>query len=139
MPRKDIYHNAVKQALIKDGWTITHDPFSVKIGKKILQVDLGGEKIIAAEKGSRKIAVEIKSFVGASEVNDLQKAVGQYVMYLRIFSKINIHRMLYIAVPESAFESVFQIELGQLFLEDNFLNLIVFDEIQEVITRWIPN
>ncbi len=71
--------------------------------------------------------------------HDLQKAIGQYIMYLRIFAKINIHRTLYLAVPKSTYESIFQIELGKLFLEDNFLNLIVFDETEEVISKWIPN
>ncbi len=27
MPAQDLYHNIVKNALLKDGWTITHDPF----------------------------------------------------------------------------------------------------------------
>lgn len=26
MPRKDKYHDQVKRALEKDGWTISHDP-----------------------------------------------------------------------------------------------------------------
>ena len=27
MPARDMYHNAVKAALINDGWTVTHDPY----------------------------------------------------------------------------------------------------------------
>jgi hypothetical protein len=30
MPAKDIYHEEVKNALIKDGWTITDDPYIIK-------------------------------------------------------------------------------------------------------------
>jgi XisH protein len=30
---KDIFHEIVKEALIKDGWTITHDPYQVKMKK----------------------------------------------------------------------------------------------------------
>ncbi len=33
---KDIIHEQVKNALIKDGWTITHDPFPLRIGQKNL-------------------------------------------------------------------------------------------------------
>jgi len=29
MPAKDIYHERVKKALEKDGWTITNDPFKL--------------------------------------------------------------------------------------------------------------
>jgi hypothetical protein len=34
MPAKDIYHETVKAALIKDGWTITDDPLNLKIGTR---------------------------------------------------------------------------------------------------------
>lgn len=81
MPARDIYHDAVKNALIKDGWIITQDPLSLRIGKKDLFIDLGAEKLLAAEKGSDKIAVEIKSFVGSSEIRDLENALGQFVLY----------------------------------------------------------
>jgi hypothetical protein len=30
MPAKDLYHEAVKNALIKDGWTITADPYPIE-------------------------------------------------------------------------------------------------------------
>lgn len=33
MPSRDIYHNTVKNALLKDGWTITHDPLRLEWGK----------------------------------------------------------------------------------------------------------
>nr|WP_271254365.1 element excision factor XisH family protein [Pseudanabaena sp. Chao 1811] len=59
MPARDIYHNTVKTALEKDGWTITHDPFPLQIGKKRLSVDLGAERLISAEKNLQKIVVEM--------------------------------------------------------------------------------
>ena len=49
MPAKDLYHEAVKNALIKDGWTITHDPLTLKIGESRLFMDLGAEQMIGAE------------------------------------------------------------------------------------------
>lgn len=57
MPAKDIYHEIVKQALIKNDWTITDDPLKLTIGGRSLYVDLGAEKLIAAQKGNQKIAV----------------------------------------------------------------------------------
>ena len=56
MPAKDIYHNNVKNALIKDGWKITHDPLRLEWGGKDMYVDLGAEELLAAEKGGRQIA-----------------------------------------------------------------------------------
>lgn len=139
MPKKDIYHNTVKRALEKDGWTITHDPFTLSIGDKDLFADLGAERIISAQKGVRKIIVEVKSFVSQSEVYDLEQATGQYTIYLRILKKAQSEWLLYLAVPKRTFKSIFQHELGELLLEDGFLNLIVFDEEQEEIVRWIPD
>lgn len=99
MPAKDIYHNTVKTALIKDGWTITHDPFHLKLRKgKNLFVDLGAERLIAAEKDTQKIAVEIKSFVSASVMKDLEEALGQFMLYLHLLKRYDSERILYLAV-----------------------------------------
>jgi hypothetical protein len=39
MPRRDLFHDAVRNALVKDGWTITHDPYILRFGDQRLQVD----------------------------------------------------------------------------------------------------
>lgn len=139
MAKRDIYHDAVKRALEKDDWTITHDPFRLDIGEKSLSADLGAERLICADKGMRKIVVEIKSFVGPSDVRDFEQAIGQYVVYLRILRKSGSDRLLYLAVTQDTFDRIFAIELGQLFLEDQFVRVLTFDEDSEVITQWIPD
>jgi predicted RecB family endonuclease len=81
MPAKDSFHNAVKNALIKDGWNITHDPLILGFGKRELYVDFGAELPIGAEKDGRKIAVEVKSFMGKSDINDFKNAIGTSILY----------------------------------------------------------
>ncbi|MBE9079320.1 XisH family protein [Romeria aff. gracilis LEGE 07310] len=139
MPARDIYHNTVKRALQKDGWTITHDPFPLKIGKKRLSADLGAERLISAERGLQKIIVEIKSFVGQSDVKDLEQALGQYVLYHQILNEMGTDRSLYLAVSQPTYNSVFTIELGQVLLKNQVIKLIVFDDESEVIVQWIPS
>ena len=63
MPAKGFYHDTFVTTLKKDGWTITHDPLTVSVGKTDLLIDLGAERILAAERGGERIAVEIKSFI----------------------------------------------------------------------------
>lgn len=81
MPPRDLYHDAVKEILVKDGWTITDDPFTMKFGTLRLFADLAAEKLLAAERAGRRIVVEIKVFAGPSKVADLEQAVGQYSIY----------------------------------------------------------
>ncbi|NJL38743.1 MAG: fatty-acid synthase [Leptolyngbyaceae cyanobacterium RM2_2_4] len=137
MPAKDIYHDSCKQALIKDGWHISHDPYNLKIGRKDLFIDLAGEKLITAEKDTQKIAVEIKSFISPSEIRDLETALGQYVLYQNILSRIDPERTLYLAIRDASFLKLFEQEVGQILLENQVLKLFTFNPDQEVITRWI--
>ncbi len=76
MPAKDVYHDNFKRALVKAGWTITHDPYTITFGARDVFVDLGAERVLAAEKDNEKIAVKIKSFRSASDIYDLETAVG---------------------------------------------------------------
>jgi glucose-6-phosphate 1-dehydrogenase len=118
MPAKDVFHDAVKNALIKDGWTITDDPYTLEWGYDNLFVDLGAERILAAEKESQKIAVEIKSFIGRSLASDLQKAIGQYVQYRSLLKRQDPIRVLWLAVPDEVFHEVFEGIKGKDLIAD---------------------
>ncbi|TAE34097.1 MAG: hypothetical protein EAZ91_02000 [Cytophagales bacterium] len=58
---RDKVHEAVKVALQKDGWLVTHDPYQLRALDVEYEIDLGAEEMVAAEKEGRKIAVEVKS------------------------------------------------------------------------------
>lgn len=137
MPAKDIYHDNIKNALIKDNWTITHDPYVIQWGRKDLFIDLGAKKLIAASQGDLKIAVEVKSFISPSTVSDLQKALGQYTLYLDVLARLEPKRILYLAIRQETFIEVFQDPMGEVLLENKRLKLLVFDEIKEEIKQWI--
>ena len=139
MPAKDLYHDTVKVALVRDGWRITDDPLILKIGTRNALVDLGAEKLIAAEKGLVKIAVEVKSFSSPSPINDLEKAWGQFFLYARTLRKRESDRQLYLAVDRSIFETLFEEEAGQLLLAEPGFKLFVFDTQTEEIILWKPN
>lgn len=138
MPAKDLHHEAVKAALVKDGWSITHDPLTLRWGRRDLFVDLGAEKLLAAEKEGRKIAVEIKSFLGRSEMDDLENALGQYVLYRRILNRTEPDREIYLAVHELVYLNLFEEPVGKLLIEDEQVRLLVFDHATQEVVRWIP-
>lgn len=133
-----MYHNCVRNALMKDGWTITHDPLVIRWGAKDMFVDLGAELFLSAEKAGRKIAVEIKSFIGTSEIQDLRNALGQFILYQDVLYRIDPERVLYLALRDTVFENIFEEPIGKLLLENNRLQLVMFNVHEEVITKWIP-
>ena len=107
---KDIFHQQVKNALIKEGWNITHDPYIIRISEAIkLQIDLAAENAIAAERDSEKIAVEIKSFIADSEISAFHTALGQYLNYCQAIEEQESDRMVYLAVPFETYQDFFQI------------------------------
>lgn len=138
MAARDRYHAIVLTALIKDGWRITDDPLVVKWGKKDLYIDVGAEELLAAEKSGRQIAVEIKSFVGASEVDDLKNALGAHILYHDILAKTQPQRQLFLAIREEVYYALFEEPIGGILLENKRLQLVLFDPQEEVIVRWIP-
>lgn len=138
MPARDTLHDAVKSALVRDGWTITDDPYRMKVGLRNVYVDLGAERLIAAERGTERIAVEIKGFRSPSEIHDLEEAVGQFVIYARVIERFEPTRTLYLAVPESKWQTLFQETLGEILLKTQTIRLVVVDPEKEAVTRWIP-
>jgi hypothetical protein len=83
LPARDSIHDLVKQALSKDGWAITADPYVISYGERFLFIDLAAtlgafvsadSTVIGAERSGQKIAVEIKEFQGKSVIVNLEQA-----------------------------------------------------------------
>ncbi|MGD2184378.1 XisH family protein [Lusitaniella coriacea] len=137
MAAKDRFHNAVKRGLQKEQWTITHDPLRIEFGEyDVIEIDLGAEKVLGAERAGEKIAVEIKSFLGDSALYDFHTALGQFLNYRLVLEKSEPRRMLYLAVPVSTYESFFWRDLPQASIRQYRVKLIVYDPIEEAILKW---
>ena len=133
---KDLFHQAVKNALIKDGWTITHDPLTVRVDRIKLEIDLAAEKVFAAEKDGRKIAVEVKSFINPSTIHDFHGALGQFLNYRAALQISEPSRILFLAVPSDIFSTFFQERLIQIVIQQYSLSIIAYDPNQEEIIQW---
>jgi hypothetical protein len=137
MAARDIFHKAVKQALLADGWTITDDPLVVQLGSIDLYIDLGAEKLIAAEKEGRTIAVEVKSFLGASLVSEFHTALGQFLNYRFALEQKQPLRELFLAVPVDVYRTFFSLDFTKGVLEQYTVNLLIYDPEKEEVTQWI--
>jgi hypothetical protein len=136
MPAKDNFHRLVRTALEKDGWTITHDPLSIKMEELDFYVDLGAERVLAAQKDSQKIAVEIKSFLGASDVSAFYVALGQTLTYRLALRKKFPDRVLYLAISQDIYQDFFIISFIQEVIIEHHLKLLIFNPVKEEIVLW---
>jgi hypothetical protein len=134
---KDLFHDVVKDALVAAGWQITHDPFPVDYGDVQMQIDLGAERLLAAQRDSEKIAVEVKSFTNPSAISEFHTAVGQYLNYRRALRSQEPARLLYLAVPSQTYEEFFRLRFIQEGVQEYQIALIVYDVEERRITQWI--
>jgi XisH protein len=133
---RDAFHNAVRHALEKEGWRITSDPLRLEYKGAKLEIDLGAERFIAAERNEERIAVEIKSFASGSALSEFHTALGQYLNYRRALEQSEPTRKLFLAVPRDTFETFFQLPFTQEAVAFHNLALIVYQPITEVIVQW---
>jgi len=138
MSARDVYHDVVKTALIKDGWKITADPLTLKFSTRYkLQIDLAAEALVAAEKDNQFIAVEVKSFLAPSTISEFHAALGQFINYRIALRLKQPERVLYLAVPLFTYEEFFPEEVVRISIAENTVKLLIFDpDLQEVV-QWI--
>ena len=136
MAARDLHHQSVRIALEKDGWTITHDPFTFKVGVRQLLIDLGAERLIAAQKQDRRIAIEIKGFIAPSPLAEFHTALGQFLNYRSALQRFEPERILYLAIPIDIHTTFFTEELTQMSIQDYDIKIIVFDPNKEAIVAW---
>ncbi|MBE9111121.1 XisH family protein [Nodosilinea sp. LEGE 07298] len=137
MAARDLFHTAVRHGLEKDQWRISNDPLELEWEEVKVKIDLAAERLIAAERGEEKIAVEIKSFISPSPVSDFHTALGQFLNYRIMLEVKEPERELYLAIPIDTYETFFQSRFAQTAMERYQLKLIVYNPVSEEIVRWI--
>ena len=137
MSAKDTFHQLVKTALENEGWIITHDPYRIDLGFVDFYIDLGAERLIAATKNGEKIAVEIKTFLGASTISEFHIAVGQFINYRIALEEEEAERQLYLAIPSEIYKRFFKYPFIQTVVRINQIPLIIYSVEKETIAQWI--
>ena len=134
---RDKIHNLIKQALINEGWKITHDPYPVRVGGFDMEIDLGSENFLAAEREETKIAVEIRTFAGLSKVYDFHLAVGQFFDYRVALKVKEEERVLFVGITEDVYEEVFLLPFAQMVIAELKMKILVVNSNTNKIVKWI--
>ncbi|MCK6693377.1 MAG: fatty-acid oxidation protein subunit alpha [Thermoanaerobaculia bacterium] len=135
---KDKYHKLVREALEKDGWHITNDPFYIRPEKGInYPVDLTAERVLIAQKGPEKIAVEIKRFLKESSLHEFHQALGQYLDYQTGLEMLNSSYELVLAIPEPVFNYLWSFEVIRRSAQKVEMKILVYKLSKPEIAKWI--
>ncbi len=129
---RDLYHNSVRNALEKDGWTIIADPLELRFGLETRYlIDLAAERLITAERGLEKIAVEVKSFLEVSKTHEFHSALGQYLNYRVALDLKMSEYKLYLAVPEDVYLDFMKREVVQITLKTYQVHVLAYNPLTE--------
>ena len=134
---KDRFHYIVRNALEKEGWSITADPYDISIDGVDFEIDLAADRMLAAERDGQQIAVEVKSFISASNVSEFHTALGQFLNYRDALDQIDPDRRLYLAVRRPVYETFFQKKFIVSSIQRYRLRLVIYDVEKEVLTQWL--
>ena len=134
---KDTIRDAVKQALINDGWTITSEQYRLTYQELTLFADLSAERTLVAERDSEKILVEVKSFSGRSFIREFELALGQYQIYRNVIALTGLDFNLYLGISATTYNQLFTRPGTQTLVELNQVKLLVVDTDEEKVVTWI--
>jgi hypothetical protein len=134
---RDKFHQEVRNALENEGWEITDDPLYLKVGRIPIHIDLGAEKLIGAEKGGEKIAVEVKTFGIPSFITALHEAVGKYIVYREALKQIQSDRVLYLAMPVDVYDEFGGEPIVNAVFSDYDFKILLYEPSAQVISSWI--
>jgi len=102
-----------------------------------LEIDLGAENLVAAQRDESQIAVEIKSFLAPSLTSEFHSALGQFLNYRVALKLKEPERVLFLAVPIKVYRNFFTEELAQLSIAEYQVKLLIFDPAKEEVVEWI--
>ena len=133
---KDLYHDAVTAALMKDGWTIIKENYKIEVDEAFsIIADILAEKYILAHKEKHWIIVEVKSFARPSKIYEFHSAIGQYITYLAVLEYLKLEIELYLAVPEDVFEELFQLPFVNFLISKYQIQLMPFSPLKKILTK----
>jgi hypothetical protein len=134
---RDKFHDLFRKALENEGWNVTHDPLRLKTGRIPVLIDLGAERILAAEKGEEKVAIEIKTFGNPSFITAFYEAVGKYIVYKEAIQILEPNRLLYLALPDDVYEGFAEDLLIDSVFQRHQFRIVTYDSEHQIIVKWI--
>lgn len=133
---RDFFHSTVQEVLLKEGFSITHDPYVLRKYDPQWELDFGAEKVIAAESDRLKIAIEVKSYFQDSFAHAFHGILGQYLNYRLALSYVDPDHKMFLAVPEDIFNEEFSRRGISNSIRHFQVSLMIYHPVEKIILRW---
>ncbi len=133
----DQCHQQVVRALENDGWIVAKKPTKLYSEDRQVFIDILAER---GANGSQQqiILSEVKCFPDRGDTTrEVYIAFGQYLVYRALLAELKRQIPLYLAIPEDAYNEIFDPVL-QRAVNDNQVKLLIVNLETETIVRWIP-
>lgn len=138
MPAIDLCEPQVINALQKDGWIVTHQPFAIRIDRKrggYIYADL---RLQNANQSESIIVVEVKCFDSTrTHLEDFYQAIGQCTVYTNALALNNIDTPVFLSIPDTIYQTFFQQTLIQSVIKTMQIQMVVIDLQKEEIVQWV--
>ncbi|MEM7537773.1 MAG: element excision factor XisH family protein [Chloroflexota bacterium] len=138
MPAKDKIHDNVRNALKNDGWQVIKEQMRVQFEDAYIYVDLAAEdRLVVAERAGERVAIEVKSFLSPSAMQDIEDALGQFVVYRIFLKRIEPDRHLFLGISHLTYNTVFQSRAIQTLIDELAVSLLIVNIETEEVLDWI--
>jgi len=139
MSKRDFIHVAVKEALEDGGWEITDDPFLIDLEfeETSFKVDIGAQKLISAKKGTKEIAVEIKTLSESSIISAFHTVLGQYLNYRDALDLSGDPAELYLGISKEGYNNLFDSYFIRMQLVRYSIKIVIINVNTKKVLKWI--
>ena len=127
MPARGRYHQQVRTALEKDGWTITQDAFRVSYGGHELTAEFAAER---EREGDSPECIAVQVATGDTDPSSVgfQRTLGRFMLCDMVLSEMRSPRRLFLAITRLAFEAICADDTIRHGLSSAGVRMLVLDE-----------
>ena len=135
MPALDYCHPHIVHALEKDGWAVDVQPRQFYVEGRTVYIDIHAARGVNGDRQQILLA-EIKCFPNrSSTTRELYIAIGQYIIYRAVLNELQNQTTLYLAIPETVYQSIFDSTVMRA-INDSNIKLVIVNLEQEQIVQW---
>ena len=138
MPQLDRHHFAVSHALEKEGWTIVRHNMGLLLDNTYVYIDIEARRSEVTAPLPASIGVEVKVIAPRRVTEQVERAIGQYIIYRSLLEDAYPNHACYLAVSTRDYRRHLSGPKYRRVFQTNRIHLLIFDEVREEIDQWIP-